>query len=120
MNRAALVLVAMLLCALPSRAEDTPAIMIGGETPAPTHRSCVEVEIGGDKAFGCLNRKLKEQVERVNPPTIDAPIDARSPDIRVGVVNIPAIKQQYGRNFGVSAAPYREPLIYRSPFGLRR
>ena len=37
------------------------------------------------------------------------PIDAKSQDLKVGVVNIPAVQQQYGRNFGVSAFPYRPP-----------
>jgi hypothetical protein len=37
------------------------------------------------------------------------PIDARSPDIKTGVVNIPAVQQQYGRNFGISVVPYRPP-----------
>jgi hypothetical protein len=27
-----------------------------------------------------------------------------------GVVNMPAVKQQYGQNFGVSVIPYRPPL----------
>jgi hypothetical protein len=80
----------------------------------------VEVEIGGSKAFNCLNEKLKQQVDRVNPSLNTPPIDARSPDIRVGVVNIPAVQQQYGKNFGVSVVPFRPaPPVFSAPLGRR-
>ncbi|MHC2255546.1 hypothetical protein ACVILK_005238 [Bradyrhizobium embrapense] len=63
----------------------------------------------GDAAsLGCINERLKKQVDQVNPPVTNTPpIDAKSQDLKVGVVNIPAVRQQYGRNFGVSAFPYR-------------
>jgi len=52
----------------------------------------------------------------VNQP----PIDARSPDTKVGVVNIPGVQQQYGGNFGLSVVPYRPPpLIYAPSLGGR-
>jgi hypothetical protein len=71
---------------------------------------CVDVVIGSEKSFGCLNEKLKLQVDRVNPPVTNTPpLDARSQDIKVGVVNVPAVQEQYGRNFGVSAFPFRPP-----------
>ncbi|OKO67645.1 hypothetical protein AC628_38550 [Bradyrhizobium sp. NAS96.2] len=55
-----------------------------------------------------MNERLKKQVDQVNPPVTNTPpIDAKSSDIKVGVVNVPAVQQQYGRNFGVSAFPYR-------------
>lgn len=125
MKPLALAAIATVLLSAPGRAEDNAApsneIMIGGAPPAAVaHRSCVEVEIGGDKAFGCLNQRLRQQVDRVNPVVNAPPIDARSSDIKVGVVNMPAIRQQYGRNFGLSVVPYREPLIYSAPAGLRR
>lgn len=98
-----------------------PEIRIGGDAPTNlTHQSCVEVEIGGSKAFNCLNEKLKQQVDRVNPSLNTPPIDARSPDIRVGVVNIPAVQQQYGKNFGVSVVPFRPaPPVFSAPLGRR-
>lgn len=66
----------------------------------------------GDAAsLGCINERLKKQVDQVNPPVTNTPpIDAKSQDLKVGVVNIPAVQQQYGRNFGVSAIPYRPPM----------
>jgi hypothetical protein len=125
MKPVALAAIATVLLATPAHAEDkgdpNAEITIGGETPAAVkHRSCVEVEIGGDKAFGCLNQRLKQQVDRVNPVLNAPPIDAKSQDLKVGVVNVPAIRQQYGRNFGVSVIPSRQPLIYNSPLGARR
>jgi hypothetical protein len=68
----------------------------------------------------CLNLKLKHEVDRVNPTITQPPIDARSPDTKVGVINIPGVQQQYGKNFGVSAVPFRPPpAIYSSPIGRR-
>jgi hypothetical protein len=94
---------------------------IGGETngAAATQR-CVEVEIGSSKSMDCLNQRLKREVDRVNPTVNQPPIDARSPDTKVGVINIPGVQQQYGRNFGQSVVPYRPaPLIFGPSIGGR-
>lgn len=83
---------------------------------AGTHERCVDVTIGGERSFGCVNEKLKREVDRVNPTLSLPPLDARSPDTKTGVINIPGVQQQYGKNFGVSAVPYRPPpLTYGSP-----
>jgi hypothetical protein len=83
-------------------------IVIGGTSlPAPTLERCVEVEVGNERSFGCLNERLKREVDRINPSINMPPIDARSPDIRVGNVNEAAVRQQYGPNYGRSAIPYR-------------
>jgi hypothetical protein len=105
-----------------------PEIRIGGNQqpaagneagPGGTDR-CVDVQIGSSHAFDCLNRKLREQVDRVNPSIPSAPIDASSSDLKVGVVNVPAVKQQYGKNFGVSVIPYRPPTpVFTMPMGGR-
>jgi hypothetical protein len=84
-------------------------IIGGGPGPAPTFERCVEVEIGRDSSFGCLNQKLRREVDRINPSINLPPIDARSPDVRVGNVNEAAVRQQYGSNYGRSAFPYRPP-----------
>jgi hypothetical protein len=84
--------------------------IIGGQLPPPPNfQQCIEVEIGGDRAFGCLNQQLKRQVERVNPSLNLPPLDARSSDVRVGNVNEAAIRQQYGPNYGRSVIPFRPP-----------
>ncbi len=118
---------ATVLLAAPCEAQNaSPAkdgITIGGEPPPLTvHQRCVDVEIGGDKSIGCLNEQLKRQVDQVNPgPANIPPLDAKSQDLKVGVVNTSAVKQQYGKNYGISAYPYRPPpLIYSSPLGPHR
>ena len=93
---------------------NTTEVIIGGEQ-IPTQR-CVEVQIGQSKGFDCLNAKLRRDVEQVSPQLNLPPIDARSSDIKTGVINIPGVQQQYGRNFGVSAVPYRLPApVYSGP-----
>jgi hypothetical protein len=87
--------------------ERRETIIGGTQPPAPTFERCVDVEIGGDNAFGCLNQKLKREVDRTNPSINLPPIDARSPDVRVGNVNEAAVRQQYGSNYGRSAFPFR-------------
>ncbi|MDQ8728075.1 hypothetical protein [Bradyrhizobium sp. LHD-71] len=120
-----LVAIAVLGSVAPSVAQERPAaspeILIGGGAPVSiASETCVEVEIGSSRAFNCLNQKLRRQVDRVNPSMNIPPVDARSQDIRVGVVNMPAVQQQYGRNFGVSVIPYRPSLpTYSSPVGRR-
>jgi hypothetical protein len=86
------------------------SIIIGGKQPptSPFER-CVEVEIGGENALGCLNQKLRREVDRVNPSLNLPPLDARSSDVRVGNVNEAAVRQQYGSNYGRSAYPFRPP-----------
>ncbi len=81
----------------------------GGQPPAPNFERCVDVQIGGDSALGCLNQKLKREVERVNPSINLPPLDARSPDVRVGNANEAAVRQQYGSNYGRSVVPFRPP-----------
>ncbi len=82
--------------------------------------SCVEVEIDGSKALDCLNRRLKGDVDRVNPVPNIPPIDARSQDIHLGIVNAPAVQQQYGPNFGHSVVPYRPSApVFAPPLGGR-
>lgn len=92
------------------------AIIGGASPPQPNFERCIEVEIGTDRALGCLNQQLKREVDRVNPSLTKPPIDARSPDIRVGNVNEIAVRQQYGPNFGRSVFPFRPPpLVFTVP-----
>jgi hypothetical protein len=85
-------------------------IIIGGQPPpAQGVQQCVDVEIGGDHAFGCLNQQLRREADRVNPTSNAPPLDARSPDPKVGIANEAAIRQQYGPNYGRSVVPFRPP-----------
>jgi hypothetical protein len=96
-----------------------PEIVIGGGV-GKTDR-CAEGENGSSRSMDCLNQKLRREVDRVNPPMNLPSVDARSSDTKVGVVNIPAVQQQYGRNFGVSAVPFRPaPPVFSAPLGPHR
>jgi len=83
--------------------------IIGGQATTTTFERCVDVQIGNEGAFGCLNQRLRREVDKINPSLNLPPIDARSPDVRVGNVNEAAVRQQYGPNYGRSAIPYRPP-----------
>jgi hypothetical protein len=104
-----------------------PQITIGGHQgttgPAPEGNGsgqCGTPQAGSDQSFACLNQRLQSQVNAVNPTNPGAPIDASSSDLKVGTVNMSAVKQQYGRNFGVSAVPYRPAMTFgAAPMGGR-
>ncbi len=77
--------------------------------------SCVEVEIDGAKALDCINRRLKGDVDRVNPVPNIPPIDARSQDIHLGIVNVPACSSSTVRISG----NLLYPIARRRPFSSR-
>ncbi len=78
-------------------------------------------KVEGNVSFDRLNQQLKRKVDETNPSVNSPPLDARSPDTKIGVINIPGVQQQYGKNFGHSVVPYRPPpLVYTSPLGPRR
>ncbi|MFB9262970.1 hypothetical protein ACFFWD_07255 [Bradyrhizobium erythrophlei] len=84
--------------------------IIGGQARTPTFERCVDVQIGNEGAFGCLNQKFRQEVDKVNPSINLPPLDARSSDVRVGNVNEAAVRQQYGSNYGRSVIPLRPPI----------
>ncbi|HEY4078721.1 MAG TPA: hypothetical protein VGM26_17470 [Rhizomicrobium sp.] len=96
-------------------------VQLGGK-PDESQRSCVEVEINGQRAPGmnCLNQELAQKAAAVARTPSIAPLDALSPAVRVGGFSQAAVAQQYGQNFGKSAQPYRPPApVYASPLGGR-
>jgi hypothetical protein len=130
--------IALAIGATTAVAQEPPPLFSvdGGEASAPAggdhlrlgapvatsaeQQRCVDVRIGGEGAFSCLNQELRRQVDQVNPNLDVAPLDAKSQDLKVGVANMPAVRQQYGQNFGRSVFPYRPPpLVYSSPLGPR-
>jgi hypothetical protein len=84
----------------------------GRQTGTGGGKGCADGTAGNDTSLGCINERLKRKVDEVNPTFNTPPLDAKSSDVRVGNVNIPAVKQQYGPNFGHSAVPYRPTEIY--------
>lgn len=107
--------------AVPAMAQEPPPLFPkiavgGGVSPGDRFEWCIDVEIGGSRAFNCLNEELRRHVDRVNPTLNLPPVSARSADVQVGVANMPAVRQQYGRNFGVSIVPFRPgPQAFTSP-----
>lgn len=100
------------------------AIAEGGGQPSGgpgsgKHERCVDVTIGNDTSFGCINQRLRRKVDEVNPVLNLPPIDARSSDLKVGTVNIPAVRQQYGSSFGHSVVPFRPNTVYTPTIGRR-
>lgn len=96
------------------------AQQIGGESPPSVflEESCVDVEVGNTKTYDCLNGNLERQAKGVVPLFNMPPIDSRASDIHLGIANVPAVRQQYGKNFGNSVIPYRPPTPhYSSPIG---
>jgi hypothetical protein len=79
-------------------------------------------DTGGDgHSLDRLNEQLKRKVDETNPVANIPPLDARSPGTKTGVVNIPGVQQQYGKNFGNSVVPYRPGApVFTSPLGPRR
>lgn len=72
------------------------------------------------KALEQLNKQLRRKVDETNPSLNIPPIDARSSDLKTGVVNMPAVQQQYGKNFGRSVIPFRPATpTYTPPIGHR-
>jgi hypothetical protein len=134
MKTGILVIATSMLAVLPARAEEGKTLPPITVVPAAPKRSgtapdskgaapngagqerCVDVAPGGERSFGCVNELLRRKVDSVNPSMNTPPIDARSPDTKTGVVNIPGVQQQYGKNFGISAVPFRPPApIFTSP-----
>jgi hypothetical protein len=114
-------IVAIVGTAIPATAQDRlnlPEITIMGSPPPPdiSHQSCTDAG-SNDHSIGCLNQQMRRQVDQVNPSLNVPPIDAKSPDLKVGVVNIPGVQQQYGKNFGHSVAPFRPPPPIYNSFG---
>jgi hypothetical protein len=94
-----------------------PPINVLGKRPAPTN-DCSKIPAGSKQNLDCLNRKLKQDVDHISPPSIDVPASAASPDTKIGIVNLPAVQQQYGQNYGHSVIPFRPPApSFGTPLG---
>lgn len=73
-----------------------------------------------NRALEQLNKDLKRKADETSPIGNVPPLDARSPDTKTGVVNIPGVQQQYGKNFGNSVVPYRPVVTPAPPIGGHR
>jgi hypothetical protein len=104
-------LLAALIVALPWRG----ALAQNALAQAP-NQSCVDVKIGMEQYYDCVNRQLQDAT-RTRPFTSrDAPYSAASPDPAVNTFNEAATREQLGSSFGHSAIPQRPPPpVFTSP-----
>jgi hypothetical protein len=79
-----------------------------GQT-AQTKESCVDVKIGMEQYYSCLNQRLQSGIEQHRFTSRDAPYSAASPDPAVGGFNATATRERLGNAFGNSAIPQRPP-----------
>jgi len=90
-----------------------------GAAPATAQtKTCVQVVIPGQKSdpFACLNQQLQsEALAASGQASPTAPITANSPANATGTFNETGVSQQYGKNFGVSATPYRPAVPTFNP-----
>ena len=78
----------------------------GAETASPL---CVDVRIGQDSYYSCLNAELSRLAQQSHTPPAVPSIAATSPAPEVGTYNQAATRQRLGTAFGVSAIPQRPP-----------
>jgi hypothetical protein len=79
---------------------------------AGASQTCVQVQIAGQSAasLACLNEELQNQALAASGQAAPAaPLSAGSPANATGTFNEAGVAEQYGKNFGVSAVPYRPP-----------
>jgi len=79
-------------------------------------RTCVDVRIGTDAFYNCLNSELQALVPRQRLSSRDTPWPATQPANEVGTFSLPAIKERMGTAFGNSVIPQRPPPpVYPPP-----
>ncbi len=130
------VIVVLVVLAVLAHAEAQTTTLPEVTVTAPTKPPRIQDELGrkdggdgksgtggkgdGNAALDKLNQELKRKADETNPIGNVPPLDAHSPDTKTGVVNIPGVQQQYGKNFGNSVVPFRPPPpVFTSPLGHR-
>jgi hypothetical protein len=71
--------------------------------------SCVDVRIGDERYYNCLNRQLESAIPQKRFSTGDAPVDATMPAPAAGLYDQAATREQLGSSFGHSSHPQRPP-----------
>jgi hypothetical protein len=72
--------------------------------------SCVDVRIGDERYYNCLNRQLESEIPQKRfSAGGDAPVDATMPAPAAGLYDQAATREQLGKNFGHSSVPQRPP-----------
>lgn len=88
-------------------------------------KACPPTASGGKPGVECAAARLGEAGKAAQASARQSPagftLSARSPDVAVGVVTLPALTEQFGSNLGKSVHPYRPapPPPAASPFTRR-
>jgi hypothetical protein len=70
--------------------------------------TCVDVRVGTERAYDCLNQALARSVPQRPTPAVP-PVTASSSAPATGLFNESATRERLGTNFGHSAQPQRPP-----------
>jgi hypothetical protein len=95
-----------------------PALLLLAAAPAlaqETRRSCVDVRIGEEQYFNCLNEQLRRAVPARRFSSADAAYTATSPAHELGGFNLQATRQTMGNALGRSHIPQRVPQSFGPP-----
>lgn len=103
----------ILVCMAPAIAQaqaTTPGVASGS-------KPCVEVRIGNEPTYGCLNAQIERLIpQRRFEAGSDLPVPANIPAPAAGTFNQAATAEQLGTSFGHSTKPQRPaPPVYASP-----
>ena len=91
----------------------------GSVTPGTT-TSCVDVRIGNEQYYNCLNRQMGSAVPYHRLSASNSPVNAGMPGPAAGLYDQAATREQLGTNFGKSSTPQRPPTpIYPAPLHTR-
>jgi hypothetical protein len=79
-------------------------------------RTCVDVRIGTDAYYDCLNGELRNLVPGQRLSSRDTPWPATKPANEVGTFSLPAVRERMGTAFGHSVVAQRPPPpVYPPP-----
>jgi hypothetical protein len=79
-------------------------------------QSCVDVQVGSERYYHCLNQQMQNVPRNPSSAAKDAPLSAGSPAPAVGSFNQSATHERLGNSFGKSVVPQRPaPPVFSSP-----
>lgn len=77
---------------------------------------CAAAQARGEPLpLGCSERRLQDLAARTPPVPNAPPFSSNSPDHQIGLFNETAVRQQFGKNYGVDGRPFRPVRSYTAP-----
>ncbi len=90
---------ALIALAGPVRAQSGPA----------TSETCVDVRVGSDQSYSCINAALARTANQARAPVNPGTLSPASPSNQVGTFNRAATAERMGNTFGHSVISQRPP-----------